>query len=71
MPLTTPRKVTGGKIFVTVLPIDLEHDAVPVEYNNPSFAKPTQMLMDVTPVQNTPNSIRHLWSPSCSPSFLG
>jgi V/A-type H+-transporting ATPase subunit I len=40
-------KATGGKIFVTVLPVDLEHDAVPVEYDNPSFAKPTQMLMDV------------------------
>jgi V/A-type H+-transporting ATPase subunit I len=38
---------TGGKIFVTVLPTDLEHDSVPVEYHNPSFAKPTQMLMDV------------------------
>jgi V/A-type H+-transporting ATPase subunit I len=39
--------VTEGKIFVTVLPIDLEHDSVPVEYNNPDFAKPTQVLMDV------------------------
>jgi len=39
--------VTGGKIFVTVLPTDLEHDSVPVEYNNPSFAKPAQLLMDV------------------------
>jgi V/A-type H+-transporting ATPase subunit I len=38
---------TGGKIFVTVLPTDPEHDSVPVEYDNPSFAKPTQMLMDV------------------------
>jgi V/A-type H+-transporting ATPase subunit I len=38
---------TGGKIFVTVLPTDLEHDVVPVEYDNPSFARPTQMLMDV------------------------
>ena len=38
---------TGGKIFVTVLPTDPEHDSVPVEYHNPSFAKPTQMLMDV------------------------
>ena len=28
-------------------PVDPEHDSVPVEYNNPSFAKPTQMLMDV------------------------
>ncbi|MFA4850838.1 MAG: V-type ATP synthase subunit I [Methanoregula sp.] len=40
-------KATGGKIYVTVLPIDFEHDHVPVEYNNPSFAKPTQVLMDV------------------------
>jgi len=40
-------KATAGKIFVTVLPTDSEHDIVPVEYNNPSFAKPTQMLMDV------------------------
>jgi V/A-type H+-transporting ATPase subunit I len=39
--------VTEGKIYVAVLPIDLEHDAVPVEYNNPDFAKPTQVLMDV------------------------
>jgi V/A-type H+-transporting ATPase subunit I len=38
---------TGGKIFLTVLPADPEHDSVPVEYHNPSFAKPTQMLMDV------------------------
>ena len=40
-------KVTGGRIFVTVVPIDPEHDAVPVEYNNPKFAQPAQMLMDV------------------------
>jgi V/A-type H+/Na+-transporting ATPase subunit I len=39
--------VTEGKIFVTVLPTDPEHDSVPVEYNNPDFAKPTQVLMDV------------------------
>ncbi len=39
--------VAEGKIFVTVLPTDLEHDSVPVEYNNPDFAKPTQVLMDV------------------------
>jgi V/A-type H+-transporting ATPase subunit I len=38
---------TEGKIFVTVLPTDIEHDDVPVEYNNPDFAKPTQVLMDV------------------------
>jgi len=39
--------VTDGKIFVTVVPTDPEHDAVPVEYNNPDFAKPTQVLMDI------------------------
>ena len=39
--------VTGGKVFVTVIPTDYEHDSVPVEYNNPDFAKPTQVLMDV------------------------
>jgi len=38
-------KATGGKIFVTELAIS-EHDIVPVEYNNPSFAKPSQLLMD-------------------------
>ena len=40
-------KATGSRIFVTVLPTDPEHDAVPVEYNNPDFAKPAQLLMDV------------------------
>jgi V/A-type H+-transporting ATPase subunit I len=40
-------KATGGKVFVTDLPVDPLHDAVPVEYNNPSFAKPAQMLMDI------------------------
>jgi len=39
--------VADGKIFVTVVPTDLEHDSVPVEYNNPDFAKPTEVLMDV------------------------
>jgi V/A-type H+-transporting ATPase subunit I len=39
--------VTDGKVFVTVVPTDLEHDSVPVEYHNPDFAKPSQVLMDV------------------------
>ena len=39
-------KATNGKIFITELPIDLEHDSVPVEYNNPSFSRPSQLLMD-------------------------
>ncbi len=38
---------TDGKVFVTVVPTDLEHDSVPVEYNNPNFAKPTQILTDI------------------------
>jgi V/A-type H+-transporting ATPase subunit I len=38
---------TDGKVFVTVVPTDLEHDSVPVEYNNPDFAKPTQVLTDI------------------------
>jgi V/A-type H+-transporting ATPase subunit I len=40
-------KATGGKVFVSELPVDPVHDAVPVEYNNPSFAQPAQMLMDI------------------------
>jgi V/A-type H+-transporting ATPase subunit I len=40
-------KVTGGKVFVSEQPVDPVHDNVPVEYNNPSFAKPAQLLMDV------------------------
>jgi V/A-type H+-transporting ATPase subunit I len=40
-------KATGGRIFVTEVPVDPDHDAVPVEYNNPRFARPTQMLMDI------------------------
>jgi len=40
-------RVTGGKVFTSELEVDLEHDSVPVEYHNPDFAKPTQMLMDV------------------------
>ncbi len=38
-------KATSGKIFVTELAIG-EKDIVPVEYNNPSFARPSQLLID-------------------------
>jgi V/A-type H+-transporting ATPase subunit I len=38
-------KATSGKIFVTELAIG-EHDIVPVEYDNPSFARPSQLLID-------------------------
>jgi V/A-type H+-transporting ATPase subunit I len=36
---------TAGKVFVTELTVG-EHDPVPVEYDNPPFARPTQLLMD-------------------------
>jgi V/A-type H+-transporting ATPase subunit I len=36
---------TGGRIFVTELTVG-EHDPVPVEYDNPPFARPSQLLMD-------------------------
>ncbi len=38
-------KATNGKIFVTELAVG-EKDVVPVEYNNPSFARPSQLLID-------------------------
>jgi V/A-type H+-transporting ATPase subunit I len=37
---------TGGKAFVSELGIE-EHKLPPVEYDNPGFAKPTQLFMDV------------------------
>jgi V/A-type H+/Na+-transporting ATPase subunit I len=40
-------RVTGGKVLVEEVPVDLAHDRVPMEYHNPSFAKPSQLLMDV------------------------
>jgi V/A-type H+-transporting ATPase subunit I len=39
-------QVTNEKCYVTELPVDLEHDAVPMEYANPSFARPAQLIMD-------------------------
>jgi len=38
---------TGGKVFVTETEIDFEKDCVPVEYDNPDFAHPTELLLDV------------------------
>jgi V/A-type H+/Na+-transporting ATPase subunit I len=40
-------RLTGGKIHVEELPIDYDHDAVPVEYNNPRFAHPSELLVDL------------------------
>ena len=39
-------KATNGRIYIEELEVD-DDAAVPVEYENPSFASPTQMLMDV------------------------
>ena len=38
---------TGGRAFATELAIDMEKDTIPVEYDNVSFAKPTEFLMDI------------------------
>ena len=38
---------SGGRAFVTELPIQKGKDVVPVEYDNISFARPTQFLMDI------------------------
>ncbi len=37
----------GGKIFVTELPVEEVPDQPPVEYDNPSFARPAELFMDV------------------------
>jgi len=44
---STLNEVTGGKIFITEIPADPEKDNVPVEYDNPQFVYPSQILMDV------------------------
>lgn len=40
-------RVTSGKVLVSKVDFDPNKDAVPVEYNNPSFSKPTELFMDV------------------------
>ncbi|PKL63358.1 MAG: V-type ATP synthase subunit I [Methanomicrobiales archaeon HGW-Methanomicrobiales-2] len=39
-------KATNGRIYIEELEVD-DDTRVPVEYENPSFASPTQMLMDI------------------------
>jgi len=41
------QKATGGKIFVTEVPMDEVPEQPPVEYDNPSFARPSELFMDV------------------------
>jgi V/A-type H+-transporting ATPase subunit I len=38
---------SGGRAFVTELPVQKGKDVVPVEYDNINFARPTQFLMDI------------------------
>ncbi len=40
-------QATGGHVYVTVDEDEINFDDVPVEYNNPSFAKPAEILMDL------------------------
>ena len=39
-------RVTGGRIYIEELEID-DTSRVPVEYDNPSFASPTEVLIDI------------------------
>jgi len=41
------QSATGGKIFISEVEFDPVEEAVPVEYENPDFSKPTEMLMDI------------------------
>jgi V/A-type H+-transporting ATPase subunit I len=38
---------TGGKVYVTELDVGDDPKDVPVEYNNPNFSHPTELLMDI------------------------
>jgi V/A-type H+-transporting ATPase subunit I len=40
-------QATGGCVYVTVDNDEIDATVIPVEYNNPSFAKPTELFMDV------------------------
>jgi V/A-type H+/Na+-transporting ATPase subunit I len=40
-------KATGGKSFVTELPVNPDRDTIPVEYDNPKYAHPTQLIIDI------------------------
>ncbi len=45
--ISSLNRATAEHIYIQEIPVDLEHDSVPVEYNNPNFAKPTELFMDV------------------------
>ncbi|MFA7023491.1 MAG: V-type ATP synthase subunit I, partial [Methanocorpusculum sp.] len=40
-------QATGERIYVVVDSSEVEDTAIPVEYNNPSFAKPAELFMDL------------------------
>lgn len=41
------RSVTGGNVYIAEQDFDPVHESVPIEYDNPDFSKPTEMLMDI------------------------
>ncbi|HDR74245.1 MAG TPA: V-type ATP synthase subunit I [Methanoculleus sp.] len=41
------RSVTNGRVFIAEQDFDPVNDNVPIEFDNPDFSKPTEMLMDV------------------------
>ena len=43
----TLERITGGKIHVEELAVDYDQDLVPVEYNNPKVARPSEMFVDL------------------------
>ena len=40
-------RATKGQVHVEELEVNYDEESVPVEYNNPSFSHPTELLMDV------------------------
>ena len=40
-------QATGERVYITVDDSNVEDTAIPVEFNNPSFAKPAELLMDL------------------------
>jgi V/A-type H+-transporting ATPase subunit I len=45
--VTALSSALGGKVFVTELPPEEVPDQPPVEYDNPSFARPAELFMDI------------------------
>lgn len=41
------RKSAGGSVFITTQEYDPVKESVPIEFDNPNFAKPTELLLDI------------------------